>query len=53
MAEQSQPDESKITWFAAITTYLGYAVLIVFGQMRDIFGKLFYSRYFQLKNPKV
>jgi serine palmitoyltransferase len=32
------PPEHQITWFAALTTYLGYAVLIVFGHLRDFFG---------------
>lgn len=33
-------------WFPAITTYLGYAVLIVFGHVRDFFASLTgYSRY--------
>lgn len=31
---------NEITWFAAITTYLGYAILIIFGHIRDFFGKL-------------
>jgi len=32
------PPEHDITWFAAFTTYLGYAVLIAFGRVRDFFG---------------
>jgi serine palmitoyltransferase len=35
------------TWFAALTTYLGFAVLILFGHVRDFLGKLSgRSRYF-------
>jgi hypothetical protein len=32
-------DEPHITWFAAISTYFGYAVLIMFGHIRDFFGR--------------
>jgi hypothetical protein len=32
-------EEVHITWFAAITTYFGYAVLICFGHIRDFFGR--------------
>ena len=32
-------EEIPITWFAAITTYFGYAVLIMFGHIRDFFGR--------------
>ena len=40
-------EEIEITWFAAMTTYLGYAVLVAFGHLRDFFGKLTgTSRYF-------
>lgn len=39
--------EHPITWFAAITTYFGYAVLVLFGHLRDFFGKVTgASRYF-------
>lgn len=38
--------EKPSMWFPAITTYLGYAVLIVFGHIRDFFASLTgYSRY--------
>ncbi len=30
--------EPHITWFAAFTTYLGYAVLILLGRIRDLIG---------------
>mmetsp|Transcript_33550 Transcript_33550/g.71534 ORF Transcript_33550/g.71534 Transcript_33550/m.71534 type:complete len:687 (-) Transcript_33550:29-2089(-) len=41
------PDED-ITTFAAITTYLGYVVLIITGHVRDIFAKVFRKgRYFR------
>ena len=30
--------EPHITWFAAFTTYLGYAVLIFLGRIRDLIG---------------
>lgn len=32
---------ADLPYLAALTTYLGYAVLIVFGHLRDAFGKLF------------
>lgn len=31
--------EPSITWFAAVTTYMNYALLIVFGRIRDFFGR--------------
>lgn len=45
--KQSHKNAEELTLFAAITTYLGYAVLIVFGHLRDYMGKLTgASRYF-------
>lgn len=39
---------NPITLFSAITTYMGYATLIVFGRLRDFFGQLLgMSRYQQ------
>jgi serine palmitoyltransferase len=44
--------EVPITWFAAITTYFGYAVLILFGHIRDFFGRMFgMSRYLATSPP--
>lgn len=31
-------EEIPITWFAAVTTYLGFAVLNFFGRFRDFFA---------------
>ena len=48
--------EEHTNRFAAITTYLGYAVVILFGHLRDFFGKLTgKSRYFgtNRRPPKV
>ena len=46
---QRTPRHPKLSWFSAFTTYLGYAVLTVFGHVRDFFGKKTglsrYSRY--------
>jgi serine palmitoyltransferase len=43
-------EEHQITWFAAMTTYFGYVILIVFGHTRDFFGRLSgKSRYFGTK----
>jgi hypothetical protein len=49
-------EEFRISWFSALTTYLGYGVLILFGHIRDFLGKNFgNSRYFTAhsKPPKV
>ena len=49
-------DDHPISWFVAITTYFGYAVLVMFGQIRDFFGKFTgSSRYFgaNLRPKKV
>ena len=48
--------DDVITWFAALTTYLSYAVLILFGHLRDFLGKITgKSRYFNGSGtpPKV
>ncbi len=48
--------ESPLSWFAALTTYLGYVTLIIFGHVRDFFGKLTsQGRYFNAdsKPPKA
>ena len=43
-------EEHQITWFAAMTTYFGYVILIIFGHTRDFFGRLSgKSRYFGTK----
>ena len=40
-------EEPTLSWFSALTTYMGYAVLIVFGHLRDFWAKRTgYSRYF-------
>ena len=46
MGKGEHGGENPITLFSAITTYLGYATLIVFGRLRDFFGQVFgQSRY--------
>ncbi len=48
--------ENDVTWFIVLTTYLSFGVLIFFGHMRDLFGKVTgISRYFSGKRrtPKV
>ena len=53
---EKKPAEGEIKWFVAVTTYMGYAVLIFFGHFRDFFGKLTgSSRYFNVnaRPPKV
>ena len=45
------PSHEDITLFAAITTYLGYVVLIVTGHVRDICANIFRKgRYFRSNN---
>lgn len=39
--DTSTPTEPSIPFFAAYTTYLGYAVLIAVGHIRDFFAQLF------------
>jgi serine palmitoyltransferase len=39
--------EPTPTWWAEVTTYFGYALLFVFGHMRDFFGKIFKSHKYQ------
>lgn len=39
--DTSTPTEPTIPFFAAYTTYLGYAVLIAVGHVRDLFATLF------------
>ena len=38
MPKQSHPNDNPITLWAAMTTYLSYAILIVFGHCRDFFA---------------
>ena len=45
---QQQHNSEEPTWFAALTTYLGFATLILFGHLRDFLAKLTgRSRYFK------
>lgn len=40
-------EDPALSGFVAVTTYLGYAVLVIFGHLRDFFGKVTgKSRYF-------
>ena len=43
--EEPHPHELELPFFAAYTTYLGYAVLIFCGHIRDLLAKLFGGRY--------
>jgi hypothetical protein len=55
-SSQRHDEEELIRFWSAITTYLGYAVLVLFGHVRDFFGKLTgHSRYFDVNSlpPKV
>ena len=48
------PEPNPPSFFSAITTYLGYAVLIMFGHLRDMGGKLTgYSRYYNSNSVPV
>lgn len=52
--DKGHDEFSNLSWFVAFTAYLSYSVLIVFGHLRDAFGKLTKkSRYFGLNaQPK-
>ena len=46
-SDDHKHEEIQIRAFAAYTTYLGYAVLILCGHIRDLFAKIFgHGRYF-------
>jgi serine palmitoyltransferase len=46
--ELQHHNSEEPTWFAALTTYLGFATLILFGHLRDFLAKLTgRSRYFK------
>ena len=52
-AGQAKPhrSEERITWFSAMSTYLCYVVLMLFGNIRDAMGKCTgRSRYFSAEN---
>lgn len=50
--ESHTPEELKLPIFAAYTTYLGYAVLILCGHLRDLFAHIFgQGRYLRRKTP--
>lgn len=36
-----QREENSVPFFTAIMTYFGYAVLMLYGYMRDFFGHIF------------
>lgn len=40
-------EEEWAPWYVFLTTYLGYLVLIVFGNIRDFFGKRFRPKAYQ------
>jgi serine palmitoyltransferase len=51
----AHPAHPQITAFSAFTTYLGYAVLIMFGHLRDFFGTRIFrnSRYMMTSSEKA
>ncbi|PXF45133.1 Long chain base biosynthesis protein 2d [Gracilariopsis chorda] len=51
MAEKTLPHSAyaELPYLTALTTYLGYAVLIVFGHLRDSCGKLFNAGSYALR----
>lgn len=50
--EGVEHEELQLTLFAAYTTYLGYAVLILCGHIRDLLAKIFgHGRYLRRKTP--
>lgn len=38
-SHQEREEDESVPWWVLLTTYLGYLVLIVFGHVRDFFGK--------------
>lgn len=51
-SDDHKHEELQLPVFAAYTTYLGYAVLIVCGHIRDLFAKIFgQGRYLRRKTP--
>jgi len=47
-------EDPEITFFATLTTYLSYAIIIFFGHLRDFFGKRTKrSRYFSEKEMVI
>ena len=51
-SDDHKHEEIQIRAFAAYTTYLGYAVLILCGHIRDLFAKIFgHGRYVRRKTP--
>lgn len=46
----------EIPWFNALTTYIGYAILTLFGHLRDwggrVTGRWGTSRYFGARNAR-
>mmetsp|Transcript_23069 Transcript_23069/g.56902 ORF Transcript_23069/g.56902 Transcript_23069/m.56902 type:complete len:601 (-) Transcript_23069:120-1922(-) len=51
-SESHTEEELKLPVFAAYTTYLGYAVLILCGHIRDLFANIFgHGRYLRRKTP--
>lgn len=50
--QSHRPHEIELPLFAAYTTYLGYAVLIFFGHIRDLLAKLVgHGRYLRRATP--
>ena len=50
---KKESEEAITSLFVAITTYLGYAVLIFYGHVRDFFGKVTgWSRYYSKQKSK-
>lgn len=56
LPKRNNNNEEKVKWFPALTTYFNYAMLILFGHIRDLLGKYVgKSRYFNASGmpPKV
>jgi hypothetical protein len=52
--DEEDNELEKAPLFVLVTTYLGYLVLILFGHVRDFFGKIFKrNEYAHLKEAKV
>jgi len=49
---EAHPNDNPITAFAAVTTYFSYAVLIIFGHLRDFFAWVFGTSRFAVLTKK-
>jgi len=44
--QAEREEDERVPWFVLLTTYFGFLVLIVFGNIRDFFGRCLYPDAF-------